>query len=158
MIVYPLTIYFDGTCRLCRSEFENIIARDVHGKLRLVDCSKAGFDTGNLPVNQAALMNLIHGQDASGNWVRGVDVFIAAYQAADLDWVSRILRHPWIRPYAERYYPWLVRNRYRVAALGLHRILNFFTHRGLHKRAGLALANSRRCRESGNNVCKPLQE
>jgi hypothetical protein len=58
-----------------------------------------------------------------------VDVFVAAYAAARLDWVSRFLDRPWVKPVAARLYPWVVRNRYRMSALGLHRIFNFFTHR-----------------------------
>jgi len=145
----PLTVYFDGSCALCRSEVNNIAVRDGGRNLVIVDCSALDFDDSGLPVTRAEMMNFFHARDAAGTWIRGVDVFIAIYAAGELDWVSRILRHRWIKPYAIRAYPWLIRNRYRIAALGLHRILNFFTHRAYRnnqrRQAREALARSRLC-------------
>jgi predicted DCC family thiol-disulfide oxidoreductase YuxK len=148
-LVLPLTVYFDGTCKLCRSEFENIGARDAHCELILIDCSPPDFDASGLPVTREMLMNVIHAHDASGKWISGVDVFIAAYQAADLNWVSTILHHRWFKPYAIGAYPWLVRNRYRIAALGLHRILNFFTHQASRRaRAEASLVRASACKDA----------
>jgi predicted DCC family thiol-disulfide oxidoreductase YuxK len=152
-LTLPLTVYYDGTCKLCRSEFENIGARDVRCELILIDCSPPDFDAGELPVSRDVLMNVIHAHDANGKWISGVDVFIAAYQAADLNWVSSILHHRWFKPYAIRAYPWLVRNRYRIAALGLHRILNFFTHQASRrKRAEASMARVCACKSGNCNV------
>ncbi|MBI3715679.1 MAG: DUF393 domain-containing protein [Betaproteobacteria bacterium] len=137
---FPLTVYFDGSCALCRSEVNNIAVRDAGRKLVVVDCSPPDFDDRDLPVTRKEIMNFFHARDAAGTWIRGVDVFIAIYAAGELDWVSRILRHRWIKPYAIRAYPWLIRNRYRIAALGLHRILNFFTHCAQRRQARAALA------------------
>ncbi len=152
---YPLKVYFDGSCRLCRSEVENIAARDAGRRLIVIDCSRPEFDDSWLPVTQAEMMTVFHACDADRQWIRGVDVFIAIYQAAELGWVSAILSHPWVRPYADRYYPWLVRNRYRIAALGLHRILNFFTHRAQRRQARELLAKSQQCRDG---ACETQQE
>jgi predicted DCC family thiol-disulfide oxidoreductase YuxK len=153
-LVPPLTVYYDGTCKLCRSEFENIRARDLRGELILIDCSPKDFDAHGLPVSRDVLMNVIHARDAAGKWLSGVDVFIAAYQAADLNWVCVILHHRWVKPYAIGAYPWLVRNRYRIAALGLHRILNFFTHRArwrAHAEAAVVRVNA--CKSSNGGTC-----
>ncbi len=155
---FPLTVYYDGTCRLCRSEVDNVVARDAGRKLIAIDCTAADFDDSALPVKRAAMLQVFHACDAAGQWIRGVDVFIAIYRAGELGWVSAILAHPWIRPHADAAYPWLVRNRYRIAALGLHRILNFFTHRALRKQsrqAREAWARSQACR---NGVCELHKE
>jgi predicted DCC family thiol-disulfide oxidoreductase YuxK len=153
-LVLPLTVFYDGTCKLCRSEFENIGARDLFGELILIDCSPLDFDASALPVSRDVLMNVIHARDATGKWISGVDVFIAAYQAADLNWVSAILHHRWLKPAAIRAYPWLVRNRYRIAALGLHRILNLLTHRAtLRARGEVALARASACKNGKPGVC-----
>jgi predicted DCC family thiol-disulfide oxidoreductase YuxK len=143
-IEYPLTIYFDGSCKLCRSEIENLAARDTAGRLIMVDCSPAGFDLAGIPATHAELMNLIHAQDARGTWIKGVDVFVAAYAAARLPWISAMLAHPRIKPHAQAAYPWVVRNRHRISALGLHQVLNFFSQRA-RKRAEQALARSQAC-------------
>ncbi len=127
MVTYPITIYFDGSCKLCSSEINNLVARDKHSAILLVDCSPVDFDDRGLPANRETMMNVIHAQDAAGEWLRGVDVFIAAYQAADMNFVSSMLAHRWVKPLAVRAYPWVVRNRFLLSRLGLHRVMNWFT-------------------------------
>lgn len=112
--LYPLTIYFDGSCQLCSAEILNLQLRDTHGRLRFVDCSPADFVSPVPGADRAALMNVIHGVGAQGQVLRAVDLFEAAYRAVGLPWVSRLLVHPLIRPLADRVYPWVVRNRYRL--------------------------------------------
>ncbi|MBL8512855.1 MAG: DUF393 domain-containing protein [Betaproteobacteria bacterium] len=141
----PLTIYFDGSCRLCASEIANLAARVGPGPLVLIDCSPPDFDARALPATREQMMNLIHARDAKGNWLTGVEVFIAAYRAAELGWVARLLAHARLRPLADRVYPWVVRNRRRLSALGLHHFLNLFTHRALRANAERAFANARAC-------------
>ena len=136
-IAYPLTVYFDGSCRLCTSEMQNIAARDAiraiqqnsERMLNLIDCSPVDFDDSTLPASREMMMNMIHARDAAGRWLRGVDVFVACYAAADLGIVSRILAHRFIKPYAARLYPWIVRNRYRMSKFGLYRLLEIFSKR-----------------------------
>jgi predicted DCC family thiol-disulfide oxidoreductase YuxK len=127
MVTYPITIYFDGSCKLCSSEINNLVARDKHGGILLVDCSPLDFDDRGLPANRETMMNIIHARDAAGVWLRGIDVFIAAYRAADLGFVSRMLAHRWIKPLAARGYPWVVRNRYWLSRLGLHLVMQWLT-------------------------------
>ena len=144
-ITFPLTVYFDGSCRLCSSEMHNIAARDViraiqcnrEPMLNLIDCSAADFDDTALPASIETMMNMIHARDATGRWLRGVDVFVACYTAADLGIVSRILAHRFIKPTAARLYPWIVRNRYRLAKIGLHRLLEIFSARAKARAAEL---------------------
>ncbi len=127
MVIYPITIYFDASCQLCSSEINNLVARDKHRAILLVDCSPVDFDDRSLPANRETMMNIIHARDAAGVWLRGVDVFIAAYRAANLNFISRLLAHRLIKPLAARGYPWVVRNRFRLSQLGLHRVMNWFT-------------------------------
>lgn len=127
MVTYPITIYFDGSCKLCSSEINNLVARDKHRAILLVDCSPEDFDDRGLPANRETMMNMIHARDAAGEWLRGVDVFIAAYQAANMNFVSRMLAHRWVKPLAARGYPWVVRNRYLLSRLGLHRVMAWLT-------------------------------
>ncbi len=112
--LYPLTIYFDGSCQLCSAEIENLRLRDSQGRLRFVDCSPADFVSPVPGADRTALMQVIHGVGAGGQVLRAVDLFEAAYRAVGLPWVSRLMTHPLIRPLADRAYPWLVRNRYRL--------------------------------------------
>ena len=109
---YPLTLYYDGSCRLCSAEIHNLKARDAAGRLALVDCSPEDFAGG--PAPREALMNAIHAVDAAGQVYVGIDTFRAAYAAAGLPWVRTMLGLPLLSGMARRAYPVLVRNRYRL--------------------------------------------
>jgi predicted DCC family thiol-disulfide oxidoreductase YuxK len=134
-VVYPLTVYYDHSCSMCRSEIENIAARDTRNELVMIDCSHAQFDATALPYGQQEMMDCITAQDAAGAWHRGVDVFIAMYDAVDMGWVARALVHPRVKPLAIRGYPWIVRNRHFLSTLGLHHVMNVFAARTKQKRA-----------------------
>ena len=109
---YPLTVYYDGSCRLCSAEIHNLKARDAAGRLVLIDCSPEGFTGG--PAPRQALMNAIHAVDAAGQVYAGIDTFRIAYAAAGLPWVRTILDLPLVSTLAHRAYPVLARNRYRL--------------------------------------------
>lgn len=112
--LYPLTIYYDGSCQLCSAEIENLRLRDTQARLRFVDCSPADFLSPVPGADRAALMDVIHGVGAQGQVLRAVNLFEAAYRAVGLPWVSRALVHPLVRPLADRVYPWIVRHRHRL--------------------------------------------
>lgn len=149
---YPLTVYYDGACKLCRSEIDNIAARNHAARLVLIDCNTSSFDHAALGVTKAAMLNEIHARSHGGTWVRGVDVFIAMYHAVDLGVVARLMAHPLVKSCAMAFYPWLVRNRYWLSRLGLHKMMAVFAWRAraVNKRAALALANSGACK---NGAC-----
>jgi predicted DCC family thiol-disulfide oxidoreductase YuxK len=150
-ITWPLTVYFDGSCRLCRSEIDNIAARDTRDLLRLVDCSAADFDDRALPYKREAMMQAIHARDAEGVWLAGVDVFVALYQAAHMNFVARLLNHRVIKPRMAQCYPWIARHRRILSAVGVHHLMNFFAARARKRRlqltnaAALASARSATC-------------
>lgn len=110
--VYPLTLYFDGSCPLCRAEMHNLELRDAGQKLRFVDISvSADYPPGT---DFEALMTLIHAQCADGSVLRGVEVFRLAYGAVGIPWVARLTRLPGLKGLSEALYPWIARNRYRL--------------------------------------------
>ena len=111
---YPLTIYYDASCPLCAGEMGLLRQRDTRGQLVLVDASRPGFASPLPGVSQAELLACIHARRADGQVVRGVDVFVLAYQAAGLNTVARTLRWPLLRPLLDAAYPWLARYRHRL--------------------------------------------
>lgn len=123
-VAWPLTIYYDASCPLCREEMHALAEGDVHGRLRLQDiappaaidahCRDAGFD-------QAMLMEAIHARDADGTWLRGVGVFELAYRAAGLPWLADLFGHPRLRPWWDRLYPWIAGHRMGLSRLRLDR-------------------------------------
>lgn len=112
--IYPLTLYYDGACKLCRAEMHNLGLRDVNRQLRFVDIAVADAALYPAGVDRTALMTLIHAQCADGRVVRGVEVFRLAYSAAGLPWVARLTRLPAVGALCEAIYPVIARNRYRL--------------------------------------------
>lgn len=150
--VLPLTVYYDHSCVLCRSEIENIKARDDHGQLIMVDCSPVGFDTSSMPVDQATMMNCIHAMDAQGRWLKATDVFVVCYRAAGMGTIASTFAIT--KPVMERIYPFIVRNRYVISKLGIHKLFNALTHRHLEKKAKAAMAASQGCKDGVCDVTK----
>ncbi|MBL8384542.1 MAG: DUF393 domain-containing protein [Burkholderiales bacterium] len=112
--IFPLTLYFDGSCILCRAEMENLRQRDARGLLRFIDISPRDFERTPVGVTRDDLMARIHATRADGGLVVGVDVFRLAYRAVGLGWVARITEWPGLRALAEGLYPWLARYRHRL--------------------------------------------
>jgi predicted DCC family thiol-disulfide oxidoreductase YuxK len=118
-LAYPLIVYYDRSCPLCRTEIETLKARDVDGLLRLVDCSTGAIAFAD--VTRDDMMKRIHARDATGRWLRGMDVFAAVYRAAGLRTLARLYASPRLRPLFDRIYPWIADNRGLLSRLGVAR-------------------------------------
>lgn len=137
----PLTAFYDGSCRLCSAEMLNLRQLDAAGVLTLVDCSPAGFDDAPYRadgVTRDAMMAAMHVRDAAGAWFSGVDAFEALYGAVGVPAMARAWAHPLLRPINERLYPWVVRHRHRLSALGLHHAVNAATRLAARRRTRVA--------------------
>ncbi|MGY6519463.1 MAG: thiol-disulfide oxidoreductase DCC family protein [Lysobacteraceae bacterium] len=130
---WPLTIYYDASCPLCRAELHGLKARDHDDRLRLVDCSAPGFHDPHLAaagISVDTAMARIQARDADGRWFDGVGVFERAYAGAGLAWVARLLGLRWLRPVLDRAYPVVARNRGWLSKLGLAPVLGWAMRRG----------------------------
>ena len=143
---YPLTIYFDASCALCNSEMRNIKIHDTQNRLALIDCSAADFDDSafrDRGITRDTMMNCLHAQDANGQWIKGVAAFEVIYRTVGMASIARLWGHPLTRPWAERAYPWVVKHRHVLSALGLHKFFNMWSKRAAHR----ADRRSRACSE-----------
>lgn len=125
-VAYPLTIYYDASCPLCATEMNTIKAHDVQHRLTLVDCSAdpmADDAPAQAGIPRAELMQAIHARAANGVWLRGVDVFAAAYGAAGINAMARLWSYPRLRPLWNALYPWIARNRQLLSRLGAPRVI-----------------------------------
>ena len=124
-ITYPLTIYYDASCPLCAAEMHTIKETDFDNQLILVDCSDDNFsEPAFCPTNKAAMMERIHAQDATGAWIKGVDVFAAAYQAAGFKQLSKFWGSKTLRPILSRAYPFIADNRHWLSKTPLPNLVN----------------------------------
>lgn len=121
MTAYPITVYYDASCELCRAEVEAMKSRDDADRLRLIDASDSDFVPPD-GVTRDELMSRIHARDANGGWLRGVDVFAAVYEAAGFRRLARMYRSRALRPLLDRLYPWIADHRQALSALGLSRL------------------------------------
>lgn len=110
--LYPLTLYYDGACPVCLAEMRNLMLRNQRAqRLRFVDIAAPGFEEP-AGVTRDELAGLLHAQAPDGSWLRGVNTFVAMYEAVGLSWVARSLSSPGLQPLADRLYPWVARRRY----------------------------------------------
>ena len=123
MTAYPVTVYYDASCGLCRAEIEAMKSRDVRDRLRLVDCSAADFVPPQ-GVSREILMSRIHARGADGAWLRGIDVFAAIYEAGGFPRMARLYRARMLRPLFDTIYPWVADHRKLLTALGLARLFH----------------------------------
>lgn len=137
----PLTIYYDASCPLCANEMHALKAADDDSKLVLVDCSRPEFDDrpfADYGITRESMMRLIHARDADGRWLRGVDVFEAAYDAAGFAALARLWGHSRLRPWWEKLYPWVARNRNALSRLGLPHLFRLLTRNARRRSASAA--------------------
>ena len=149
-IAYPLRIYYDASCPLCRTEMHALKSYDLGQRLDLVDCSPADFSdvfADNSGYRRSEMMRLIHARAADGQWLIGVSVFEAAYGATGITGMEKMWANPWLRPIWDRIYPWIADNRMGLSKLGLTRIFGWMVSGAAKK----AAAKSQAC---ANNMCE----
>ncbi|MHC4949249.1 MAG: thiol-disulfide oxidoreductase DCC family protein [Planctomycetota bacterium] len=109
------TILIDGDCPLCRREAALLARLDRgRGGLRLVDIAAPGFDPGPLGRTRDDLMGEIHGLDADGRLVTGMEVFRGAYAAVGAGWLLAPTAWWPLRPLLDAAYRWFARHRLRL--------------------------------------------
>lgn len=78
-ILFPLTVFYDGSCPVCSREISHYRALSRDGRLNFVDISAESFDAADWGMDQAALMKAMHVKDAAGQLYLGVDAFRALW-------------------------------------------------------------------------------
>lgn len=79
--VFPLRVFYDGSCSVCATEVERYGRKDQDGRLILVDISAKDFDPHPFGITLAEFMYQMHVIDRSGRVFRGVEAFWAIWQA-----------------------------------------------------------------------------
>ena len=112
---------------MCASEMHTLKENDFDNNLNLVDCSAEAFnEPESCPTTKEAMMERIHAQDATGQWIKGVDVFAVAYQASGFKTLSKIWGSNTLKPLLSRAYPWVADNRHWLSKTPLPLLLNQF--------------------------------
>ena len=105
---FPIRVFFDGSCSVCASEIEHYLNQEHTGKIIAVDISAPDFDPEPHQITKDAFMHELHVIDNEGNVYRGVEAFLAIWQAfPDLTTyrvMGAILSLPVINPMAHILY------------------------------------------------------
>jgi predicted DCC family thiol-disulfide oxidoreductase YuxK len=79
--VFPLQVFYDGSCSVCATEIERYRRRDHDARLITVDISAPGFDPAPFGISLEEFMYQMHAIDQGGRVFRGVEAFWAIWQA-----------------------------------------------------------------------------
>lgn len=151
--IYPLTIYFDASCRLCNSEMQNIKLHDTNNQLILVDCSTPEFNETPFHaegITKILMMNRLHAQDANGKWLVGVDAFEVIYRTVGMASIAKLWGGRFTKPLTKKMYPWVVKHRYTLSKIGLPELFGLWSKHAARK----AEKRSRLCSEGRCNVAE----
>ena len=110
-----IKVLVDGACPLCRRE-ARIWRKLDRGREAIVleDISAPGFDPTVYGLTREQVMAEIHGVLSSGETIRGMDVFRAAYAAVGWGWLVAPTGWPLLKPLFDVGYRWFARNRLRI--------------------------------------------
>ena len=138
---YPLTVYYDASCRLCDSEMQTIKIHDAAQRLILVDCSSSDFDDTHFRsggITRKDMMSCLHVRDSAGVWIKGVAAFEAIYRTVEMPVLANLWGSRFTRPLMEFIYPWVARHRQLLSWTGmpvLFTLVGKYEARRAHKRS-----------------------
>jgi predicted DCC family thiol-disulfide oxidoreductase YuxK len=96
-----LNILYDGKCNVCKIEMEFLAKRDRNindsPKLRLTDIESETYDSKcpkNGMISYEEGMKAIHAVTSDGKVVKGIPVFVLAYEKVNLGWVFKASTWP----------------------------------------------------------------
>lgn len=113
--VFPLRVFYDGSCSVCAAEIKHYLGQEHGGKLLAVDISAPGFAPEPFGLSLAACMDELHAIDSRGRVYRGVEAFWAIWQAfpavAVYGLLGAIVTMPLVNPVARLLYRGVARVR-----------------------------------------------
>lgn len=89
--VFPLQIFYDGSCRVCSAEMANYRTKSTENRLVFTDISAEGFSAESYGKTQQEFMAQLHVSDAEGNFSTGVDAFLLIWQVYPSGSLYRLL-------------------------------------------------------------------
>ena len=114
-IQYPITIFYDGACGICRREMERYKAKDKEARLKFVNVNRPDFKPENEGLDPKKIMDYIHAKDSNGKIVYGVDAFAWIWKACGYEFLPIFVRLPIIKGAARVFYRLFARYRYKLS-------------------------------------------
>ncbi len=112
---YPLVLFHDGNCPVCRFDIANLEARNHEGRLQFIDIAAPDFRPEDYGKTLAELHAEIHARRPDGSFVTGMEVFRLAYRAVGLGWVVAPANFGPLKRPADLMYRVFARHRPRIS-------------------------------------------
>ncbi len=111
---YPLTVYYDGECPICRREIDLMKMFNRKDHLQFIDFSNSSFHATDPGLNQCDLGKVIHARWSGGTLITGVEVFREMWEGVGLGFLARCSRRPIFNKLLVKAYAWFAKNRLRL--------------------------------------------
>ena len=112
---YPLQIFFDGACPVCAAGMAVYRRKETTGRLHFIDISSSDFDPEPYGITLEAFMYEMHAIDRDNRVYRGVEAFLAIWQAFPASnlygMLSALLKFPGVHLLARLAYWCFARSR-----------------------------------------------
>jgi predicted DCC family thiol-disulfide oxidoreductase YuxK len=116
--MYPLTVFYDGSCSVCRREMQVYQRNNPQKRLVFIDISQPDFIAQNYGKTEQKFMARMHVRDADGVYATGVAAFILIWQAypenSVYPYLGKIVGFPGINQLACLCYALFARYRHRL--------------------------------------------
>ncbi len=112
---YPITIYYDGACGICRREMEHYRAKDKNARLKFINANHPNFDPKSEGLDPQNILDYIHAKDENGKVVYGLEAFAWIWEACGYKLLPILVRLPLIRQLARAFYRLFARYRYKIS-------------------------------------------
>jgi predicted DCC family thiol-disulfide oxidoreductase YuxK len=109
---FPVSIFYDGACRMCVGQMAKYRAKDRQKRLRFFDISAEGFDAASFGLDPELIQHYIYAKDSDGQIVRGVDAFIWIWLATGRVELAFFAGLPLVKQAAKFCYRLVARLRY----------------------------------------------
>ena len=110
---YPLTVYFDGECPICRREIDLMKLLNRKERLQFIDFAALAYRSEEHELNPCDLNRVIHARWSEGTIITGVEVFREMWEAIGLGFLARFSRRPLLNKLLVQAYTWFAKNRLR---------------------------------------------
>ncbi|MCW8347111.1 DUF393 domain-containing protein [Vibrio sp. ZSDZ65] len=109
-----LTLFYDGTCPLCKKEMAALRKHDIYKRIDTVDIFSEDFhDYPQIDPKKAN--TILHAIDESGRLWLGLDAVYHAWNLVGKGWMYAPSRWRLIKPTADKLYYYFARNRYQIS-------------------------------------------
>ena len=117
-IDYPLVVYFDGACMLCRQQVSHFANADTKKRLVFQDITAPDFHAENVGLDIGMLQNKIHVKERDGRVASGAEAIVWIWWAVGNKLPAILMRFPGIRFIFKFLYKIVARSRYIISGWG----------------------------------------